>query len=302
MGTAVSTSDGANLPDSGVLYVVATPIGNLNDISARATQVLSSVDAIACEDTRHTGKLLRHLAIRITSPRQLLALHQHNEREQIPKLISRLQAGESIALVSDAGTPLVSDPGFQLVRAARDVGVTIIPVPGACAAIAALSVAGLPSDRFVFEGFPPSKAGERREHFRSLRAESRTIIFYEAPHRVIASLRAMAEEFGPDRAAVVARELTKRFETVRAGGLQELADWLAGDPVQQQGEFVIVIHGATTVRQAQDTEGERVLRILLASLPVSQAADLAAAISGAGRRTLYQRALALRAESEESDQ
>ena len=274
------------------LYVVATPIGNLEDITARALRILRDVALIACEDTRHTTRLLRHYGIRTGT----LALHEHNEREQVPRLLARLQAGESIALVSDAGTPLISDPGFHLVRAAQSAAIRVTPVPGACAAIAALSASGLPCDRFVFEGFPSAKAGQRRQRFQELKTEARTLIFYEAPHRVLDSLRDMADAFGADRPADVARELTKHFETIRAGSLQELVEWLSREATLQQGEFVVSVRGASGPSDLRDAEAERVLRILLGALSTSQAAELAAEISGASRRGLYQRALALRAE------
>lgn len=292
MGKKVSEARSSVSNHPGALYVVATPIGNLEDISARALRTLREVALIACEDTRHTARLLHHFAISTRT----VALHEHNEREQVPRLLARLQAGESIALVSDAGTPLVSDPGWHLVRAAQSAAIRVTPVPGACAAIAALSAAGLPSDRFVFEGFPPAKAGQRRQRFEKLKAETRTLIFYEAPHRALESLRDMAEVFGTDRPAVVARELTKHFETIRAGNLQELVEWLARDTAQQQGEFVVLVQGVPPDSDLRAAEAERVLRILLGALSTSQAAELAAEISGASRHRLYQRALALRAE------
>jgi 16S rRNA (cytidine1402-2'-O)-methyltransferase len=292
MGKKVSEPQYKVSNHRGVLYVVATPIGNLEDITARALRILGEVALIACEDTRHTARLLHHFGVTTRT----LALHEHNEREQVPKLLNRLQGGESIALVSDAGTPLVSDPGFHLVRAAQAAAIRVTPVPGACAAIAALSASGLPSDRFVFEGFPSSKAGDRRRRLAELKTETRTLIFYEAPHRVLDSLRDMADAFGAERPAVVARELTKHFETIRAGGLQELVEWLLRDDTQQQGEFVVAVQGASPASDTRAAEAERVLRILLGALSTSQAAELAAEISGAGRRTLYQRALALRME------
>ncbi len=292
MGEKVSKPVAGVSNSAGRLYVVATPIGNLEDISARALRILQEVGLIACEDTRHTGRLLQHFGIGTRT----VPLHEHNEREQVPALIALLQAGESIALVSDAGTPLVSDPGFHLVRQARALALAVVPVPGPCAALAALSVSGLPSDRFAFEGFPPAKAAQRRKYYETLRAEPRTLVFYEAPHRVLDSVRDMTSVFGSDRPAVVARELTKKFETIRGGSLQELADWLGRDSTQQQGEFVLLVQGAPPTSVDRQSEGERVLRLLLNALPVSQAAELAAEISGASRRTLYQRALALRAE------
>jgi len=277
--------------NAGTLYVVATPIGNLEDMTPRAIRILSEVDLIAAEDTRHSGKLLKHFGIEAKTE----ALHEHNERSQVPRLIEILQAGKSIAFITDAGTPLVSDPGFHLVRSARQAGLSVIPVPGACAAIAALSAAGLPSDRFVFEGFPPAKSAARRAVFEKLREEARTLIFYESPHRILESLKEMAEIFGPGREAVLARELTKQFETVRSGTLTELSEWVNRDPHQQLGEFVILIHGVPRAeREAVDEEAERVLRILLEELPVSQAAALAAKITGLKKNKLYEYALSLK--------
>ena len=280
--------------NAGSLYVVATPIGNLEDMTPRAIRILSEVDLIAAEDTRHSGKLLKHFGIEAKTE----ALHEHNERSQVPRLIEILQAGKSIAFITDAGTPLVSDPGFHLVRSARQAGLTVIPVPGACAAIAALSAAGLPSDRFVFEGFPPAKSAARRAVFEKLREEARTLIFYESPHRILESLKEMTEIFGPEREAVLARELTKQFETVRNGTLTELSEWVNRDPHQQLGEFVILIHGVPRAeREAVDEEAERVLRILLGELPVSQAAALAAKITGLKKNRLYEYALNLKRDS-----
>ena len=282
------------MSNAGTLYVVATPIGNLEDMTPRAIRILSEVDLIAAEDTRHSGKLLKHFGIEAKTE----ALHEHNERSQVPRLIDILQAGKSIAFITDAGTPLVSDPGFHLVRSARQAGLSVIPVPGACAAIAALSAAGLPSDRFVFEGFPPAKSAARRAVFEKLREEARTLIFYESPHRILESLSEMTEIFGPGREAVLARELTKQFETVRSGTLTELSEWVNRDPHQQLGEFVILIHGVPRAeREAVDEEAERVLRILLEELPVSQAAALAAKITGLKKNRLYEYALNLKRDS-----
>lgn len=279
------------MSDAGTLYVVATPIGNLEDMTPRAARVLSEADLIAAEDTRHSGRLLRHFGIGTKTE----AIHEHNERSQVPRLVEILKGGKSIAFITDAGTPLVSDPGFHLVRAARQAGIRVVPVPGACAAIAALSAAGLPSDRFVFEGFPPAKSAARRAVFGKLREESRTLIFYESPHRILESLKDMSEVFGPGREAVLARELTKQFETLRAGGLGELLEWVGRDADQQLGEFVILIHGLPRAeREVVDEAAERVLKILLDELPVSQATALAARITGLKKNKLYEYALALK--------
>jgi len=285
--------------DTGTLYVVATPIGNLEDMSPRARRTLSEADLIAAEDTRHSGRLLRHFAIGTKTE----AIHEHNERSQVPRLVEILKGGKSIAFITDAGTPLVSDPGFHLVRAARQAGIRVVPVPGACAAIAALSAAGLPSDRFVFEGFPPAKSAARRAVFEKLREESRTLIFYESPHRILESLKDMSEVFGPGREAVLARELTKQFETLRAGGLEELLEWVGHDTDQQLGEFVILIHGVPrSEREVVDEEAGRVLKILLDELPVSQAAALAARITGLKKNKLYEYALALKGNGQKTSE
>lgn len=267
----------------GTLHIIATPIGNLGDISARALEVLARVDAICAEDTRHTRQLLSHFGME----RPLLALHQHNEDAQAAQLVARLQAGDSLALVSDAGTPLVSDPGFRLVRAAREAGVRVSPVPGACAAIAALSVAGIASDRFAFEGFLPAKSGARRERLARLAAETRTLIFYESAHRIEESLADFVAAFGPDRRAVLARELTKLFETVLDGGLATLLTHVQADPNQRKGEFVLVVEGIGDDTEAKLVEGRRLYLMLSAHLPPSTAAKLAAELSGAPRKTLY---------------
>lgn len=267
----------------GTLHIVATPIGNLGDLSPRALEILGAVDAICAEDTRHTRQLLSHFGLE----RPLLALHQHNEDAQAEQLVARLRAGESLALVSDAGTPLVSDPGFRLVRAAREAGVRVSPVPGACAAIAALSVAGIASDRFVFEGFLPAKSGARRERLTRLAAESRTLIFYESAHRIEESLGDLVVAFGADRPAVLARELTKLFETVLDGGLGQLLERVAADPNQRKGEFVLVVEGAGEDADARLIEGQRLYLKLSGHLPPSTAAKLAAELSGAPRKALY---------------
>ncbi|MBD8881547.1 16S rRNA (cytidine(1402)-2'-O)-methyltransferase [Rhodanobacter sp. 7MK24] len=268
----------------GCLWVVATPIGHREDFSARAIATLREVAVIAAEDTRHSKPLLLHH--NIATP--LLALHEHNEREVVDAIVRRLQGGESVALISDAGTPLISDPGFRLVRAARAAGVRCAPVPGACAAIAALSVAGLPSDRFVFEGFLPPKSAARRTRLQELAAEPRTLIFYESSHRVAESLADMRAVFGDEREAVLARELTKMFETVIDQPLARLAERVASDPDQQRGECVILVAGRGEEADAKLAEGRRIFAILREELPPAKAAKLAAAISGAARKALYE--------------
>ena len=267
----------------GALYVVATPIGNLDDITLRAKQVLQNVDLVAAEDPSHTRTLLSQYGLRA----DLVALHQHNEDAQVPFILSKAQAGASIALVSDAGTPLMSDPGFRLVSAAREAGIRVIPVPGACAAIAALSVAGLPTDRFSFEGFLPAKPKARREKIAQLAAEPRTMVFYESTHRIVDSLRAMVETFGPDRRGSIARELTKLFETVTTTTLSELLAMTEADPNAQKGEFVVMVQGAEDNTDAILREGQRVHALLREHLPPSTAAKLAAEITGAPRKALY---------------
>ncbi|MBB1115566.1 16S rRNA (cytidine(1402)-2'-O)-methyltransferase [Stenotrophomonas sp. W1S232] len=265
------------------LYVIATPIGNLADISARALQTLREVAAVCAEDTRHTRPLLAHYGI----DKPLIALHDHNEEAIADKVVARLLAGESLALVSDAGTPLVSDPGFKLVRAARAAGVKVSPIPGACAAIAALSVAGLPSDRFAFEGFLPAKASARRERLSRLASATATLVFYESSHRIEESLADMLAIFGGDRPAVLARELTKLFETVLDGDLASLLAQVQADPNQRRGEFVVMVQGAGDDEAAQIAEGRRLYARLNEHLPPSTAAKLAAELSGAPRKALY---------------
>ncbi len=265
------------------LYVVATPIGNLADLSPRAQEVLRSVAAICAEDTRHTGQLLSHFGI----SKPLVALHDHNEEAMAQRVVARLQAGESLAVVSDAGTPLVSDPGFRLVRAARAAGIKVSPVPGACAAIAALSVAGLPSDRFVFEGFLPAKAAARRDRLQRLASETGTLVFYESSHRIAESLADMAMAFGAERPAVIARELTKLFETVLDGSLAQLLATVQADENQRKGEFVVMVRGAGDDEAAKVAEGRRLYVRLNEHLPPSTAAKLAAELSGAPRKALY---------------
>ena len=265
------------------LHVVATPIGNLGDLSPRAQQVLREVAAVCAEDTRRSGQLLAHFGI--GTP--LLALHEHNEQQLAERLVARLLGGEALALVSDAGTPLVSDPGYRLVRAARAAGVKVSPVPGPSALVAALSVAGLPSDRFTFEGFLPAKASARRERLAALAGEPRTLVFYESSHRIEESLADLRAAFGDDRPAVLARELTKLFETVLDGTLADLQARVAADGDQRKGEFVLVVQGVGEDAEAKLAEGRRVHAILARQLPPSTAAKLAAEITGAPRKALY---------------
>jgi len=273
----------------GSLYVVATPIGNLDDISARALRILREVALIAAEDTRHSARLLQHFGIQTP----LAACHEHNERDQGGRFLARLQAGEDVALISDAGTPLISDPGYHLVRQARAAGFAVVPVPGACALIAALSAAGLPSDRFIFEGFLPAKAAGRRARLEQVREEPRTLIFYEAPHRILECLQDMCEVFGDDRPALLARELTKTFETLQGLPLAELCEWVAADSNQQRGECVVLVAGwqAPEGEEAVSAEALRVLDLLLSEMPLKRAAALAAEITGVRKNVLYQVAL-----------
>jgi len=270
--------------NSACLYIVATPIGNLSDISERAVQILKQVDLIAVEDTRHSGKLLQHSGV--STPTQ--ALHEHNEAKKVEQLIELLAAGKSIALISDAGTPLISDPGYQLVKAAIDAGIKVSPVPGASALIAALSASGLPSDAFIFEGFLPNKSAGRLKKLEALADESRTLIFYEAPHRIIDCLEDMQQVFGAERVAVVARELTKTFETIKKDSLENLLSWIKADSNQQRGEFVLLIQGQEKAATTVNAEAERILDILLQELPLKQASQLAARITGIKKNTLYQ--------------
>ncbi|HXW09312.1 MAG TPA: 16S rRNA (cytidine(1402)-2'-O)-methyltransferase [Steroidobacteraceae bacterium] len=281
---------------AGTLFVVATPIGNLQDLSPRAAACLRDADLLLAEDTRHTRQLLE--ACGISRSGALESLHEHNERQRVPALLARLQHGESVALVTDAGTPLMSDPGATLVSAAADAGLAVVAVPGACAAIAALSIAGLPTDRFAFEGFLPAKTGARREVLQRLSSEPRTLVFYEAPHRLVDTLRDLADVFGGERKGVVARELTKRFESTYRGTLADLAQRSSADADMTRGELVILVTGAPPASDDADAsrEAERVLRALLAELPVSQAARLAAELTGRSRSELYERALALKGE------
>lgn len=280
---------GASKSTIGTLYVVATPIGNLDDISARALKLLGSVALIAAEDTRHSIRLLQHFGI--NTP--LAACHEHNERDEGSRFLTRLQAGDDVALISDAGTPLISDPGYHLVRQARAAGISVVPVPGACALIAALSAAGLPSDRFIFEGFLPAKAVGRRARLAQVKEEPRTLIFYEAPHRILECLEDMETVFGANRPALLARELTKTFETLKGLPLGELRGFVADDSNQQRGECVVLVAGWTAPddEQAVSNEALRVLELLMAEMPLKRAAALAAEITGVRKNLLYQAAL-----------
>ncbi len=269
--------------------MVATPIGNLDDISARALKVLAEVALIAAEDTRHSIRLLQHFGI--NTP--LAACHEHNERDEGGRFLSRLLAGENVALISDAGTPLISDPGYHLVRQARAAGIRVAPVPGACALVAALSAAGLPSDRFIFEGFLPAKAAGRQARLSLLREEPRTLIFYEAPHRILECLQDMEVIFGAERLAVLGRELTKTFETLKGSPLKQLREFVEGDSNQQRGECVVLVAGWTAPEDEQAVSSEvlRILDLLLAEMPLKRAAALAAEITGVRKNVLYQVAL-----------
>ena len=267
--------------NSGALFLVATPIGNLEDISARALETLASVDLIAAEDTRHSKHLLQHFGINT----RLTACHEHNEDQKAPVLIRRILGGESIALVSDAGTPLVSDPGYRLVQAALERNIRVVPVPGPCAAIAALSASGLPTDRFVFEGFPPAKRGTRQNYLQALQFEQRTLVFYESCHRIIDTLHDMQQAFGGGRQAVLARELTKTFETIHKAALNELVKWVENDQNQQKGEIVVLIEGAQQMDDKQQQLSE-LLRVLVDELPVKQAAGIASRLTGLSKNDI----------------
>ncbi|HSW69729.1 MAG TPA: 16S rRNA (cytidine(1402)-2'-O)-methyltransferase [Gammaproteobacteria bacterium] len=274
----------------GILYVVATPIGNLQDMGPRAVEVLKTVEGILAEDTRHSAPLLQHFMI----DTKMLALHEHNERQRTAIILERLRQGESIALISDAGTPLINDPGYFLVREAIKAGIRVAPVPGPCALIAALSISGLPTDRFCFEGFLPAKSKHRVQHLELLRNETRTLVFYEAPHRVMDSLQDMLTVFGGEREVVIARELTKLYETVYSGTLSHLLEWVREDENRRRGEIVLIVKGKEkTVQIEEGVSMEHILKILLAELPLSQAVELTAKISNQRKNEIYQRALQL---------
>jgi 16S rRNA (cytidine1402-2'-O)-methyltransferase len=270
---------------SGTLYIVATPIGNLADMVPRAIQTLQTVAVIAAEDTRHSARLLAHFDIKTPS----IAYHDHSDEHSTERLIQRLLKGEDVALISDAGTPLVSDPGYRLVRKAREHRIQVVPIPGACALIAALSAAGLPSDRFAFEGFLPAKQTARRAFLETLVNDSRTLIFYEAPHRILETLRDVADIFGGERELVMARELTKTFETIKGDSAAALVEWVAADANQQRGEIVLLVKGATKIIVSELTaEHERIMQVLMEDLPLKQASAIGAKITGLKKNFLYQ--------------
>lgn len=273
------------------LYVVATPIGNLRDITLRAIDILTSADTIAAEDTRNTSHLLTHYGI---SANRLLALHQHNERGAAEKVISLLQQGQAVALVTDAGTPAVSDPGALLVEAVLAVGFRAIPIPGASAVVAALSASGLTTPHFLFYGFMPNKSAARRATLESLSNYPFSLVFYEAPHRILESVADLQAVFGSERQIVLARELTKLFENIHRCTLGEASEWLTQDPNHQRGEFVILVSGAETKQDGLSLESEKTLSLLLEELPLKQAVQLAVKISGENKNVLYQRALELK--------
>lgn len=272
------------------LYVVATPIGNLQDMSPRAIDTLKQVDLIAAEDTRHSAHLMQQFGI--TTP--MLAVHEHNERQRSEMIVERLQTGASIALISDAGTPLISDPGFHLVAAVRAAGFAVVPIAGPSALIAALSVAGVATDKFTFMGFLPAKTSHRCQVLANIQDISHTHVFYESPHRILASVADMITVLGEERHIVVARELTKTFETIKDGSLAVVKDWLTADTNQQRGEFVVIVTGAPeTETKVMDTETDKLLQILLAELPIKKAAAMAAQLTEHKKKSLYDRALQL---------
>ncbi|MBU1214250.1 MAG: 16S rRNA (cytidine(1402)-2'-O)-methyltransferase [Gammaproteobacteria bacterium] len=273
------------------LYVVATPIGNLSDITLRALDILNGVDVVAAEDTRNTRHLLQHHGL---SDAKLLAVHQHNERGSANKVIALLQEGKSVALVTDAGTPAVSDPGAVLVEAVREAGLRVIPIPGASAVITALSASGLANPHFMFYGFLPNKSGARRATLQALANQTCTLVFYEAPHRILECAADLQEVFGGEREIVFAREITKLFESIHRCKLGDAMDWLNSDANNQRGEFVLLVSGAPERTEALDADAERVLTLLLNELPLKQAVQLAVQITGQNKNALYQKALALK--------
>ncbi|MFA7350020.1 MAG: 16S rRNA (cytidine(1402)-2'-O)-methyltransferase [Methylotenera sp.] len=279
----------------GILYVVATPIGNLQDITLRALEVLKTVDAIAAEDTRHTSGLLSHFGI----AKKLIAVHEHNEHQSAEKLLSQLNAGQSIALVTDAGTPGISDPGAVVVALVRKAGVKVVPIPGASAVIAALSASGIAQNGFLFHGFLPASGAARRKALEALKSQTVTLVFYEAPHRIIESIVDMSAVLGAERRITFARELTKTFETIYSCSLGEAEAWLQADANQQRGEFVLLVEAAV-VKEAEEISEDtvRVLKLLLADLPLKQAVKLATEITHEKKNVLYEFALQLKQQPE----
>jgi 16S rRNA (cytidine1402-2'-O)-methyltransferase len=272
--------------------VVATPIGNLQDLSERAQLVLSRVGLVAAEDTRHSGRLLQHLGL----SKSMLALHDHNERDRVARILEALKAGQDIALISDAGTPLISDPGYVVVREVREAGFRVSPVPGPCALVAGLSAAGLPTDRFLFAGFLPAKRSGRKAALEELREQPATLVFYESPHRILVLMEDVVEVMGGERECVLGRELTKTFETFYGGTAQSVRESLEADPNGARGEFVVMVRGAPPAgpQEAGALDADRLLSLLVAELPVKKAARIVADVSGLSKNELYQRALALK--------
>lgn len=288
-----TSSDSRKGELKGTLYVVATPIGNLDDLSPRAARTLASVDVVAAEDTRHSGRLLSHLGIQ----KRMVALHDHNEKDRAAGILTELQAGRDVALISDAGTPLISDPGYVLVREARAAGHRVSPIPGPCALVAALSVAGLPTDRFLYVGFLPAKRSGRRASLEVLSSEVATLVFYESPHRIMESVRDIADVLGSDREIVLGREITKTFETFYSGSVADVLAELERDPHGNRGEFVVMVRGAAAQAGSEEDatmDVDRMLRVLLAELPVKKVAKMASELTGLSKNELYQRALALK--------
>ena len=283
---------------SGVLYIVATPLGNLGDMSQRAIDTLQQVDLIAAEDTRHSKKLLVHFGI----DKPMIAFHEHNERDRSNEILAQLQAGRQIALISDAGTPLISDPGYHLIRQLHDAGIRVVPIPGPSAVITALCASGLATDRFCFEGFLPSKTIARDKVLTELARETRTLVFYESPHRLLETLAAMLQAFGPGRRMTLARELTKTFETIRQDTIANIASWVEANPEQQKGESVLIVEGA--VQQPSDryeVDSDKLLLTLLSYMSVKDAAHHAAHLTGQGKNELYQRALQIKQGTGDTD-
>ncbi len=275
----------------GTLYVVATPIGNLGDITLRALEVLKSVDAVAAEDTRHTSGLLSHFGM----SKKLIAVHEHNELQSAEKLLLQLKNGENIALVTDAGTPAVSDPGALVVNVVRKAGIQVVPIPGVSALVTALSASGITQNGFYFHGFLPASGAARRKTLAQLKSQSVTLVFYEAPHRIIESIEDITKVLGEDRQITFARELTKTFETIYTCALSQSLTWLQADVNQQRGEFVLLVEAALVpVAQEISEEAQRVLKCLLAELPLKQAVTLATEITNLKKNDLYEFALKLK--------